>query len=157
MLVEREVVLPVPAEAAWSALVDWERQAEWMRDADRVEVVSGAREGVGATLAVRTKVLGVPLFTERLEVVEWAPPAVLTIAHRSFIHGTGEWRLRSVEGGTRFTWVENLSLPAGALGELALRAYRPILRRLMRGSMEALRRHLIEAGPSADRRRTGSG
>ena len=86
-------MLPVPVERGWAFLLEWERQAEWMRDADRVEVVSPHREGLGVVIAVKTRVLHVPAFTERLEVVGWEPPSTLRLAHRGFVHGTGEWRL----------------------------------------------------------------
>ena len=138
MRVEREVVLPVPPAAAWAALTDWERQAEWMRDADRVELVSPQRAGLGTTVAVRTRVLHVPLFTERLEVVGWDPPRELRIAHRSFIRGIGTWSLEPAGTGTRFRWVEEIRLPVPVLGELALRGYRPFMRRLMGSAMRDL-------------------
>ena len=142
MRVERNVVLPVSPTAAWAALTDWERQAEWMRDADRVEVVSPQRAGLGTMVAVRTRVLHVPLFTERLEVVSWDPPRELRIAHRSFVRGTGIWSLEPAGTGTRFRWVEEISLPVPVLGELALGVYRPFMRRLMGGAMRDLQTRL---------------
>ena len=39
---ERAIALPVRREEAWAVLVDWERQADWMLDADRVDVTSPA-------------------------------------------------------------------------------------------------------------------
>jgi hypothetical protein len=138
MRVEREVVLPVPPPAAWAGLTDWERQPEWMHDADRVRVISPQRVGVGTTVAVRTRVLGVPLFTERLEVVGWDPPRELRIAHRSLIRGAGVWSLEPAGTGTRFRWTEEIALPVPLLGELALRGYRPVMRRLMGGAMRDL-------------------
>ncbi len=150
VVVAASVVLPVPVERGWAFLLDWERQAEWMRDADRVEVVSPHREGLGVVIAVKTRVLNVPAFTERLEVVGWEPPSMLRLAHGGFVHGTGEWRLTPVfrgdERGTRFTWEERLSLGMTAFGALALAVYRPFMRILMRGSLENLRRTLASAG-----------
>jgi uncharacterized protein YndB with AHSA1/START domain len=138
VLIEREVGLPAPCERAWEALVDWERQAAWMRDADRVEVVSPIREGVGTTVAVATRVLNVPLFTERLEVIVWEPPRRLVMAHRSWIGGTGTWRLAPAGSGCRFRWSEDLTLAPPVLGELALRVYAPFMGRLMQSAMWAL-------------------
>ena len=146
MPIVRRVVLPATPEACWEVLTDWERQAEWMRDADRVDVLSLHRTGVGVTLAVRTLLFGVPAFTERLEVVEWDPPHRLVVAHRSAIRGTGEWRLAPIVGGTRFVWIEDVTLPGGALGRAALAAYRPVVRRLMRGTMHDLRRRFAGVG-----------
>lgn len=150
MRLERTVVLPTTPEEAWSILIDWERQPAWMNDADEVEVLSAQREGVGVIIAVKTRVLGVPLFNERLEVMEWDPPQRLEVAHRSVVGGVGEWLLEPVGGGTRFSWIEDISLPFGLLGELALKGYRPVMRFLMDGALERLRRFVIATGP--DRR-----
>jgi hypothetical protein len=142
MKVASQVVLPVPVERAWAVLVRWEDQPRWMKDADSVRVLGARREGVGTTIAVKTRVLNVPLFTERLEVTIWEPPRRLVIAHRSFVRGVGEWRFQPVEGGTWFTWTEDLRLPVPALGELALRVYRPFMAHLMRGALAGLRAHV---------------
>ena len=64
----------------------------------------------------------------------------MVMAHRSFVRGTGAWSLEAVDGSTRFTWTEELSLPIPLLGELALLVYRPFLRRVMRRSLANLQR-----------------
>ena len=147
MRIERRIVVPVEARDAWAVLTDWERQADWMRDADRVDVLSPHREGTGVLVGVRTRVFNIPAFTERLEVVAWEPPRRLLMAHRSAIHGTGEWLLDPFIGGTRFTWIEDVTLPLGVLGRAALGVYRPFMRHLMGGAMADLRRSLVAAGP----------
>ena len=88
MLVSVETSLPCPAEEAWAILLAWERQADWMLDADRVEVIGERREGVGVRLAVRTRILGLPAFTEPMEVVAWDPPRRLTLRHGSIAAST---------------------------------------------------------------------
>ncbi|MEA2555847.1 MAG: hypothetical protein QOI60_1178 [Actinomycetota bacterium] len=138
MRVSRSVEIPASPAVVWAVLLDWERQPEWMRDADRVEVRSTAREGLGVLIAVKTRVFNVPLFTELLEVVGWAPPTLLVMAHRSGIRGRGEWLLEETAGGTRFTWTEDLGLPVPLMGEVALMVYRPFMRWLMRGAMDDL-------------------
>lgn len=147
MRVSAETVLPVPIERAWEVLTAWEDQPRWMRDADTVRVLGSRREGVGTTIAVRTRVLGVPIFTERLEVTIWEPPRRLVMAHRGMVRGVGTWRLQPIEGGTWFTWSEELRLRVPVLGELALRTYRPILRWLMRAGLVALRANLGTGPP----------
>jgi hypothetical protein len=147
MRVQREVVLPTTSERAWQVLTDWERQAEWMHDADRVVVRTATREGVGTEISVRTRVLAVPLFVERLEVIEWDPPRALRIAHRSFVRGVGTWTLEDVGAGTLFRWTEDVALPVPVLGELAMRAYRPFMRYLMGGAMRDLRALLAGTPP----------
>jgi len=132
--------LPHAPEEVWRLLTDWERQSRWMRDAASVRVLTERREGNGVQLAVRTRVLWVPLFTERLEVVAWEPPRRLVIAHRSFVRGIGVWRVDPVPGGSMFRWVEEISLPVPVLGWIALAVYKPVMRRLMRGATRNLRR-----------------
>jgi len=141
--VSASAVLPLTPEHAWALLTRWEDQARWMREADRVEVVTLDREGAGVRIAVRTRVLGVLVFTEVLEVTTWDPPRRLEMAHRSFVHGFGVWTFEPVATGTRFTWGEHLSLGVPILGELALRAYRPFMRHLMRGALRDLRAYAI--------------
>jgi hypothetical protein len=137
-----EIGIPVSQEEAWAALLDWEGQAAWMRDADRVRVVSLQRQGPGTRIHVKTRVLDIPAFTDRLEVVEWEPPRRLVMAHRRFIGGRGEWLVERAGSGCRFRWTEDISLPVPVLGELVLLVYRPFMRWLMRGATIDLRRHL---------------
>ncbi len=151
MQVRREIVLPVPPEEAWAVLMDWERQAEWMLDADRVDVVSDHREGVGVRLAVKTRIAGIPAFTEPMEVTGWDPPHRLDIRHGSLVAGNGSWELQPVEGGARFVWTEDIRLAVPLVGELAARLYRPVMRMLMGRAMEGLRRYVIATGPGAGR------
>ncbi len=138
MKVAAQTSLPVEIESAWRILLRWEDQARWMKDADLVRVLTAHREGVGVRIAVKTRVLNVPLFTEQLEVTLWEPPRRLVLAHRSFVRGVGEWLLEPAEGGCSFAWSETVSLPVPLLGELALLAYRPFMRRMMRGALAGL-------------------
>jgi hypothetical protein len=147
VLVERQIVLPASLEEAWTVLLDWERQADWMADADSVAVVSEHREGVGVRLAVRTRLFGIAAFTEPMEVLEWDPPLRLEIGHGSIVAGIGTWMLEPVDGGTGFTWRERIRLRVPVVGELAAWIYRPVLLAMMDRSMRGLRTYLIAAGP----------
>jgi len=144
--VESAAVVPVAREILWAALLRWEDQARWMRDADSVRVLSSHREGVGVWIAVRTRVLNVPLFTERLEVTTWEPPGRLALSHRGFVRGIGTWSLEPEGSATRLVWTEELALPVPVLGEAALLVYRPFLRRLMRGALVNLRAYVLGEG-----------
>ena len=140
MRVEASRDLPATPERVWEQIRRWEDQSRWIRDAVWVRVLTREREGVGVRVRVLNRVLLVPLFTEQLEVTGWEPSRRIVMAHRSFVGGTGIWSLEATDGGTRFTWTEELSLPIPLLGELALLVYRPFLRRLMRGSLANLQR-----------------
>ena len=144
MRVEATRVLPAPPEEVWKHVRRWEDQSRWKRDDLWVRVLTTEREGEGVRVRVLNRVLGVPLFTEQLEVVEWDPPSRMVMAHRSFVRGVGTWALRERGAATVFTWTEELWLPIPVLGALALWVYRPFLRRLMRGSLANLQR-LIES------------
>jgi uncharacterized protein YndB with AHSA1/START domain len=140
MRVEASRELAAPPERVWWWIERWEEQSRWIRDAVWVRLLTTQRSGVGARIEVKNRVLHVPLFTEQLEVVGWEPPRRMVMAHRSFVRGTGTWLLQPVDGSTRFTWTEELSLPIPILGELALLVYGPFLRRLMRRSLASLQR-----------------
>ena len=138
MRVEVDGHLPVSPDEAWRALLRWEDQARWIRDAVSVRVLSPHREGLAVHIAVKSRVYNVPLFTEELEVTRWEPPHVLEMTHRSFVRGVGRWALEPEGAGVRFRWSEDLALPIPFLGELALLVYRPFLRRVMRGALRDL-------------------
>jgi hypothetical protein len=138
MRVEASRELAAPPERVWWSIERWEEQSRWIRDAVWVRLLTTERAGVGTRIEVKNRVLHVPLFTEQLEVIGWEPPHRMVMAHRSFVRGTGIWSLEPVDGSTKFTWTEELSLPIPILGELALLVYRPFLRRLMRGSLANL-------------------
>jgi Polyketide cyclase / dehydrase and lipid transport len=140
MRVSARTDLSVPAEEAWRRLLAWEDQITWIVDAVSVRVLTSHRRGAGVIVAVRTRVLGVPLLTDRLEVTVWDPPRRLVMAHRGLVRGVGEWLLQPVGGGSRFTWTEELALPVPILGGLLVLPYRPFMHRLMRRSLSNLER-----------------
>jgi len=148
--VERELVLPETPERVWAFLTDWERQASWMLDVDDVAILTPKREGVGVRLGARTRVFGIPAFTDLLEVTEWSPPRRLRVEHRRLVHGSGVWSLDPTPDGTRFTWTEEVSLPLPVIGELMLAAYRPIQRWLMGRAMSGFRDYVVASGPGRE-------
>jgi len=131
-------------------LTRWERQADWMLDADRVDVRSDQRAGVGVRVDVHTRLFQVPAFTETLEVVAWEPPARLEIVHGPPVRGRGTWTLEPTLGGTRFTWVEDFELGVPIVGELAAVVYAPVVRWLIGRSQRALKALLVASGPARD-------
>ena len=146
MRIARSVPLPCAPHEAWEILTRWERQADWLADADRIVVRTAARVGVGVRLDVHTRLFQIPAFVEPMEVVAWEPPRSLEIAHGGAVRGLGTWRLEPVEGGTRFTWVEDVAL-AVPLGDLLASCYAPFLRLLMGRAQRGLRTLIIASGP----------
>ena len=151
MRVERTIDLPCRIEEVWVALTDWERQADWMLDADAVIVRSAHRAGVGVRLDVRTRLFQIPAFVEPMEVTAWDPPRSLTIAHGGPVRGRGTWTLAPAAGvGTDFTWTEDVELAVPVVGGLAASVYAPIMRALMGRAQRGLRALLIASGPARD-------
>jgi hypothetical protein len=144
--VSAQIELGLSPREAWRRVLAWEDQITWIEDAVSVRVLTSHRGGVGVIVAVRTRVLGVPLLTDRLEVTLWDPPRRLVMAHRGLVRGVGEWLLQPVGGGTRFSWTEDLALPVPILGELLLLMYRPFMNRLMRSSLSNLKRTVHQQG-----------
>ena len=147
MTIERSIDLPCPPAEAWAVLTRWERQVDWMLDADEIVVRSQQRSGVGVRLDVRTRLFQIPAFTEPMEVTAWDPPRALAIDHGGLVRGRGSWILAPVRGGTRFTWTEEVALRVPVLGGLAAAIYAPVMRRLMGRAQTRLRRLLIDSGP----------
>ena len=131
-------------------LTRWERQADWILDADRIDVVSEQRDGVGVRLDVHSRLFQVPAFTETMEVVGWDPPRRLELIHGPPVRGRGTWMLELVETGTRFTWTEEAALDTPIIGAMAALAYAPVARRLMGRSQRALKAIILASGPVRD-------
>ena len=149
MRFERAAVIGAPPERVWSVLSDWERQASWMPDVSRIEVLGPNRE-LGASLAVRTRVFGIPVATDLVRVTVWEPPRRLVVDHVGVVVGTGEWRLEPVdERSTRFTWVEEIRMQPPIVGAVALWLYAPWQRWMLQRSIRNLRR-IAEADQASD-------
>jgi carbon monoxide dehydrogenase subunit G len=131
-------VLDASPERVWNVLTDWDRQATWMPDVAWIRLLGPERE-IGARLGVRTKVLGVPFTTDVIRVTVWDAPRRLAVDHTGLVKGWGEWRLEPRGGKTLFTWVEELDLAPRWLGDVALRAYAPVQRSMLRRSVRNLR------------------
>ncbi len=138
MKVTTAAVLNAPPERVWNVLTDWEGQLSWMPDVAWIRVIGPDRE-LNARIAVRTKVLGVPFVTDKLKVISWEPPRRLVVRHLGLVRGTGEWRLDRSGDGTRFSWIEDITLEVPLIGELALSVYEPMLRWIHRRAITNLR------------------
>ena len=139
MRIEERADLKASPERVWAVLADLEAQASWMPDVAWIRLIGPQRE-LGARLRVKTRVFGIPLATDSVRVTAWEPPRRLAVEHRGAVVGSGEWRLEPRGGGTRFIWSESLRMPPPLLGDLALWAYLPFQRLMLRRSIANLRR-----------------
>jgi carbon monoxide dehydrogenase subunit G len=144
MRFEERIRIAAPPERVWKVLTDWERQASWMPDVAWIRPLGPERE-LGARFQVKTKIFGVPLATDLVEVTAWVPPRRLAIRHVGVVVGTGEWSLESVQlepvrDETIFTWIESFHMRVPLISGLALRVYSPWQRWMLRRSMRNLKR-----------------
>jgi carbon monoxide dehydrogenase subunit G len=123
------VDVEAPPAQVWRALVDWERQGEWMPLTD-VRVVAGDPTGAGGRIEART---GLPVgrgrhlgILDTLEITGWDPPHRVDVLHTGrVIRGPGIFEVRSRGAGATVVWTEQLDLPLGRLGELGWPLVRP--------------------------------
>ena len=133
--VVESVEVAAPPGQVWAALVDWDRQGEWMLLTDvRAEdgEVPGA-QGVGGRIAART---GVPLpggrrlgVLDRMLITSWDAPRRVDVRHLGrVVRGTGTFEVRPRGGSaSTFVWTESLDLPLGRLGQLGWPLVRPVM------------------------------
>jgi uncharacterized protein YndB with AHSA1/START domain len=128
-----QVDVAAPPEQVWAALVDWDRQGEWMLLTD-VEAVDGDGQGVGGRLAAVTGVK-LPGLRRRIGVLDtmlitaWEHPRRVDVRHTGqVVRGTGTFEVRPRrDGGSTFLWTEGLDLPLGVLGRAGWPLVRPLM------------------------------
>lgn len=136
-----DVHIDAAPEAVWDAVVDWDRQGEWMLGT-RVRGTVGGGVGVGGRLEAFTGVgrLG---FLDTMVITEWDPPRRCVVTHTGKpVTGTGVFEVVPEGGGSRFLWAEQLELPYGRLGRLAWPIVRPLAAAGVRRSLLRLARSL---------------
>lgn len=138
-----EIELPRPPEAVWPYLVDWEGLDRWMREASGVRVIGDRREGVGVVAEARIRIAGIAT-RDTIRVSRWEPPAILEVEHLGWVKGSGYMELGTTEHGSHLFWRETLRPPLGLLGRLGMRLLSPVMRRIFRRDLEALR-SLVES------------
>jgi hypothetical protein len=113
-----------------------------MADARSIDFLSGSRSGPGTRMVVETR-FG-PLRTRDLmEVTGWDEGRRISVEHRGLFTGTGEFRLEDRhDGGTRFTWAEEIRFPWWLGGPLGAAAARPVFRWVWRRNLQRLRDRL---------------
>jgi uncharacterized protein YndB with AHSA1/START domain len=131
-----QVDVDAPPEQVWAALVDWERQGEWVLFTD-VHTVGGDAQGVGGRFAAVTGVrlpggaFGGRRFgvLDTMLITAWEFPRRIDVRHTGrVVRGTGTFEVRPRgDGGSTFVWTERLDLPLGALGRAGWPLVRPVM------------------------------
>jgi hypothetical protein len=137
-------LIRAPRPVVWQAVRDIASHVRWMHDADRIRITSPGATGVGTTFVCDTRV-GPFRLSDRMEVVEWRERRAMGIRHTGLVRGVGRFTLRTRPGGTLFTWEERLRFPSWMGGRLGAIVAKPVLRRIWRRNLAALKR-MVEGG-----------
>jgi uncharacterized protein YndB with AHSA1/START domain len=131
-----QIDVDAPPEQVWAALVDWDRQGEWVLFTD-VRAVDGDAQGVGGRFNAVTglRLPGRLLGGRRIGVLDtmlitaWEFPRRVDVRHTGrVVRGTGTFEVRPrADGGSTFVWTEGLDLPLGALGRAGWPLLRPVM------------------------------
>ena len=107
-----QVSINAPVNQVWRALVEWQRQGEWMALTRVTSSDLGADDsGIGTTIEAFTGIgpLGV---LDKMKVTAWEPPHFCRVDHYGkIIKGIGEFRLVDLGSSTRFDWYEEIKAP----------------------------------------------
>jgi Polyketide cyclase / dehydrase and lipid transport len=138
------VEVAAPPQAVWDALVDWDRQGDWMLGT-RVRGTVHAGVGVGAGIEAFTGV-GRVGFLDTMVITVWDPPHRCDVEHTGrLIRGSGVFEVLSLPTGSRLVWTERLELPLGWAGRIGWPVVRPLVAAGVRRSLRNLARQ-VEAG-----------
>jgi carbon monoxide dehydrogenase subunit G len=139
--ISSRIVLPVPPEEAWRAVVDWPGQDQWML-ATRVR----GGHGRGAQVVARTGI-GPLRFTDTMVITQWEPPHRCVVEHTGrVVRGAGVFEVVPAGTGSEFQWTERLELPFAAAGRWGWRVVRPLAQRGMDLSLRRFARLAGNAG-----------
>jgi uncharacterized protein YndB with AHSA1/START domain len=107
------VTINATVNKVWRALVEWEKQGDWMALTRVSASDNGADDsGIGTTIEAITGVgpFGV---LDKMKVISWEPPHFCRVDHYGkVIKGIGEFRLVDLGDKTRFDWYEEIKAPA---------------------------------------------
>lgn len=131
-----------PPARVFGALVDWESQPTWRRDARRVVVRGDERRGVGTHLLLRTELLPGVIIDDHVVVTGWEEERLVAVRHSGrVVRGVGAVELAPTPHGTRVEWWQEVDLPLWAVGEaLATLLVVPWATRTARASLAGLKR-----------------
>lgn len=120
--VTESIDVDAPPAAVFAALVDWDRQREWML----LTRVRGGH-GPGATVEAFTG-LGRVGFVDTMTITQWQPPHRCVVVHTGrVVRGSAAFEVLELPGGrSRVVWTEWLVLPLGLIGALGFALIRPL-------------------------------
>jgi uncharacterized protein YndB with AHSA1/START domain len=137
--IEVAVEIDAPPQRVWDHVADVRRHVTWMTDAVAVRLLD-EHPGVGQRFECDTRI-GPLRLVDRMTVTAWSPPERMGVRHSGLVTGSGAFTLVPIDHDrrTRFTWREELRFPWWLGGPLGAAVGRPVLRRIWRRNLNALR------------------
>ena len=121
-----------------------ENHVDWMADAVAIRFLNEQTRGVGTEFFCDTKVGPIKL-VDKMEITEWIPQQVMGVCHVGMVTGTGKFTLTPNDGGTTFTWAEELIFPwwlGGSIGSFV--GGKVVMRAIWKRNLKKLKQ-LVEA------------
>ena len=145
MRIEESIRIATPRENVWRYVSDLDRYSEFMVGSRWSPMPGESTTGLRARSSIEIRVRSVDLGGV-IEVVEWDPPHELAWTNITGIDQRGRWILRDCGPETEATLRVSFQVPGGVLALVASQLGRPLIRRDVRRSLEALR-EAVEHGP----------
>src|SRR4051794_11049087 len=149
MRVEESIRIAAPREEVWRFISNPECYSQFMVNSRWSPVEGEPATGLRARWNIEIAIGSVRL-TSLVEFVEWDPPHEIAWVNITGIDQRGRWILRDCGGNqTDVTLRVSYQVPGGVLALVASQFGRPLLRRDLRRSLEALR-ETVRSGPIDD-------
>jgi len=112
------VIVNAEADRVFDALLDWERQSEWI-PFTKVRVATG--DGGEGSIVQALTIVGPVVIKDEMKVVRVDRPYEIRVVHFGrLLRGPGVLRCTAMGGGrTQVVWHEWFQLPGGAAGRAA--------------------------------------
>jgi uncharacterized protein YndB with AHSA1/START domain len=137
-LIRVAVDIAAPPAEVWADVRQIDRHVEWMHDAESITFTSREVSGVGTSFDCATKVGPIRL-TDKMEITAWETDQRMGVRHVGLVEGVGEFTLTPTDnGGTHFTWEEQLTFPWWLGGRVGGVIGGRILKRIWRRNLKLL-------------------
>lgn len=131
------IAIDATPQQVWDDVARLATHVEWMADAESIEFLDDRTAGVGTRMRVRTRVG--PLRTDDvMAFTRWEEPRLMAVDHQGVFSGSGRFTLTPENGGTRFTWSEEIRFPWWLGGPAGAWCARPILAAIWRRNLRRL-------------------
>ena len=144
MRVDENIEVDAERERVWRYVSEPERYGEFMEGSSWEPVPGEPTTGARARFSIAIEAGSIDL-GGIVEFVEFEPPHELSWTNITGIDQRGRWVLRDLDGRTRVTLRVSYQVPGGVFALVASQLGRPIIRRDVRRSLEALK-ETVEGG-----------